>query len=74
MNELIRRKIDRARPAVAEGAPGADRGWRLALARAAHDAMGLDIAFNALSTSRRSLTEVLDLVPDRARWARGDNA
>ena len=35
MSDVIRRKIDRALAAQIEGAPGADRGWRLALARAA---------------------------------------
>lgn len=69
MTEVIRRKIDRARPALAEGAPGADRGWRLALARAARDAMGLDLEFRSLTIARRSLAEVLEIVPDRALLA-----
>lgn len=67
--EVIRRKIDRARPAQAEGAPGADRGWRLALARAARDAMGLDLEFRSLTVARRSLAEILEIVPDRALLA-----
>lgn len=66
MTDVIRRKIDRARPAQAEGAPGADRGWRLALARAARDAMGLDLEFRSLSISRQSLAEILEQVPDLA--------
>ena len=66
MTEVIRRKIDRARPAQTEGAPGADRGWRLALARAARDAMGLDLEFRNLTVARRSLAEILEIVPDRA--------
>lgn len=66
MTDVIRRKIDRARPTVAEGAPGADRGWRLALARATRDAMGLDLEFRRLSIARRSLAEILETVPDRA--------
>ncbi len=66
MTDVIRRKIDRARPQQAEGAPGADRGWRLALARAARDAMGLDLEFRGLTIARRSLAEILELVPDRA--------
>jgi flagellar motor switch protein FliM len=66
MTDVIRRKIDRARPALSEGAPGADRGWRLALARAARDAMGLDLDFRSLSITRRSLAEILELVPDLA--------
>jgi len=67
--DVIRRKIDRARPTQAEGAPGADRGWRLALARAARDAMGLDLEFRSLTIARRSLAELLDLVPERALLA-----
>ena len=66
MTEVIRRKIDRARQPQAEGAPGADRGWRLALARAARDAMGLDLEVRRLQVMRVSLTELLDIAPDRA--------
>lgn len=66
MTDVIRRKIDRARPTQAEGAPGADRGWRLALARAARDAMGLDLEFQSLTIARHSLAEILEIVPDRA--------
>ena len=66
MTDVIRRKIDRARPAQSEGAPGADRGWRLALARAARDAMGLDLDFRRLTVTRASLAEILDIAPDRA--------
>lgn len=66
MTDVIRRKIDRARPAQGEGAPGADRGWRLALARAARDAMGLDLEFRSLTIVRQSLAEILEVVPDRA--------
>lgn len=69
MTDVIRRKIDRARQPQAEGAPGADRGWRLALARAARDAMGLDLDFRSLTISRLSLPEILELVPDRALLA-----
>lgn len=69
MTDVIRRKIDRARPAQPEGAPGADRGWRLALARAARDAMGLDLEFRSLSISRQSLAEILEQVPDLALLA-----
>ncbi|WP_333817788.1 FliM/FliN family flagellar motor switch protein [Tabrizicola sp.] len=67
--DVIRRKIDRARPTQAEGAPGADRGWRLALARAARDAMGLDLDFRSLTIARQSLAEILETVPDRALLA-----
>ncbi len=35
--DVIRRKLAAGRLEVQDGAPGADRGWRLALARAAND-------------------------------------
>jgi flagellar motor switch protein FliM len=66
MTAILRRKIDQARQPQAEGAPGADRGWRLALARATRDAMGLDIDFRQLAISRAGLAEVLDLAPMHA--------
>lgn len=69
MTDVIRRKIDHARLTQAEGAPGADRGWRLALARATRDSMGLDLEFNSLSIARQSLAEILEGVPDRALLA-----
>lgn len=66
MTDVIRRKIDRARPAQAEGAPGADRGWRLALARSARDAIGLELDFTRMSIRRYSLADILELAPERA--------
>jgi flagellar motor switch protein FliM len=66
MTDVIRRKVDRARQPHAEGAPGADRAWRLALARAAHETMGLHLDFRRLSVARAGLAEILDLAPDRA--------
>jgi flagellar motor switch protein FliM len=69
MTDVIRRKIDQARPVQAEGAPGADRGWRLALARAARGAMGLDLEFRSLTIARQSLAELLEGVPDLALLA-----
>lgn len=66
MPDVIRRKIDRARQPLAEGTPGADRGWRLALARAARDLTRLEVEFLDLAVSRVSLAEVLDLAPERA--------
>lgn len=65
-NDVLRRKIDRARQPQTEGAPGADRGWRLALARATRDAMGLDIDFRRTGVTRASLAEILDMAPDHA--------
>ena len=69
MSDVIRRKIDRALAAQIEGAPGADRGWRLALARAARDAMGLDLDFRRMVIARMSLAELLELPLDRALLA-----
>ena len=69
MSDVIRRKIDRALAAQVEGAPGADRGWRLALARAVRDAMGLNLEFTRMSITRLSLAELLDLPPERALLA-----
>jgi flagellar motor switch protein FliM len=66
MTDVIRRKIDRARLPQADGAPGADRGWRLALARATRDAAGLDLEVRGLSIRRLSLAEVLEIAPDHA--------
>ena len=66
MTDVIRRKIDRARQPLADGAPGADRGWRLALARAARDAMGLDLGVQKLTVTRASLAEVAEIAPDRS--------
>jgi flagellar motor switch protein FliM len=66
MTDVLRRKIDLSRQPLADGAPGADRGWRLALARAARDAMGLELEVNKLSITRASLAEVLELAPERA--------
>lgn len=62
---VLRRKILAARPQVAEGGPGADRGWRLALARAARDDMKLALDVAGLVLDRRSLAELLELTPER---------
>ncbi|WP_136644588.1 FliM/FliN family flagellar motor switch protein [Tabrizicola sp. YIM 78059] len=66
MSHVIRRKIDRARPSQADGAPGVDRCWRLALARAAREALGLDLGVDRLAITRAGLAEILDSAPDRA--------
>jgi flagellar motor switch protein FliM len=66
MTDVIRRMIDHARPLLAEGAPGADRGWRLALARAARDAMALDLEISRLTVARQGLAELLEIAPERA--------
>ncbi|MBA3911517.1 MAG: flagellar switch protein FliM [Rhodobacter sp.] len=66
MPDVIRHKIDRGKLPQADGAPGADRGWRLALARATRAAMGLDLDIRSLTVTRASLAELLEIAPDRA--------
>lgn len=63
---VIRRKIASQRAVQAEGGPGADRGWRLGLARAARDLMKISLDVRGLTMERRSLAELSELVPDRA--------
>ena len=58
---VIRRKLAAARAAGAEGVPGADRGWRLSLARAARDVLKLPLEVPSLRLARSSLAELLEL-------------
>ncbi len=64
--EVLRKKLLAGKAARVDGGPGADRAWRLAFARAARDMMQLSVDFTSLSLTRMSLTEVLELPPDRA--------
>ena len=57
---VIRRKLAASRVEAAEGGPGADRGWRLALARAARDQMKLPLEVAGLALSRVGLADVLE--------------
>ena len=63
---IIRRKVAEARAEVAAGGPGADRGWRLSLARAARDKLKTALEFRSLALDRRSLAELVELAPDRS--------
>ncbi|NEY89083.1 FliM/FliN family flagellar motor C-terminal domain-containing protein [Tabrizicola oligotrophica] len=63
---VIRRKLASARADDHDGGPGADRGWRVALARAARDRLKLALEVRALTLGRAGLAEVLELPPDRA--------
>lgn len=63
---VIRRKIAAAKAVLAEGGPGADRAWRLALARAARDRLSLSVEVTALVIQRQSLAELLELPPQQA--------
>ncbi len=65
-NSILRRKVAAMKTQAAEGGPGADRGWRLALARAARDKLKLQLDFRSTSLERLSLAEILELPPDRA--------
>lgn len=65
-DNVIRRKIAASGADRGEGGPGADRGWRLALARAARDRLKLPLEVARLTMGQLSLAEVLDLPPDRA--------
>lgn len=62
----MRRKIVAGRAERADGGPGADRGWRLALARAANDTMALPLEVARMTLEHRSLAELLDMAPERA--------
>lgn len=63
---ILRRKAAYAAANVAQGGPGADRSWRVVLARAACDAMALGLDVTKLDQSRTSLGELLDMPTDRA--------
>ncbi len=63
---VIRRKLAAARAEAAEGGPGADRGWRLSLARAARDQLKLGLEVTSMALSRLSLPELLELPPERS--------
>jgi len=65
---VLRRKLAAAQP-VETGTETGARAWRVALARAARDCIGLDLAVPILRDDRRSLGELLELVPDRALLA-----
>ena len=69
-NGGIRRKIGILRTQAADpGSETAARAWRLGLARAARDEIGLPLAVRSLRDDRRSLAELLELPPDRALLA-----
>lgn len=63
---VIRRKLVAGRVDPGEGCPGADRAWRLALARSARDLLRLQLDIDSLALERRSLAELLELPPERA--------
>lgn len=63
----IKRKISLSRKNLAPvEVQGAAKAWKLALARAARDTIGLELALVELRQSRSSLTELLEMPPERA--------
>ena len=63
---IIRRKVAATRARAATGGPGADRCWRVALARAVRDKFQTTLDFRSLSVDRRALADIIELVPPRA--------
>jgi flagellar motor switch protein FliM len=66
---VIRRKLLASKSETQQGGPGADRSWRIALARAARDHLKLPLEVNALSLRVAGLAEVLELPPEQALLA-----
>ncbi len=67
--DVIRRKLGsvkaEAQQRAAEGRPGPEKAWRMALARAARDHLKLAMDVTRLSMDRVSLAELLELAPER---------
>lgn len=65
--QVLRRKIAQsgARTGTAVSAGGAERAFRLCLARAARDVMGLALDVTRATQDRLALAELLELPPDR---------
>lgn len=62
---ILKRKLSAAQPAAAAVETGA-KAWKTAFARAARDRVGLDLSVASVSDDRRSLSEVLDLLPEQS--------
>lgn len=65
-SSAMRRKLAAGALAAAEGGPGADRSWRLSLARAARDQAHLSLEVAWASIDLLTLAELLELPPERA--------
>ena len=63
---IIRRKLAATKAGAISGGPGADRCWRVALARAVHDKLQTTLEFRNLVVDRRSLAEIVEICPARA--------
>lgn len=66
---VIRRKLAATLPDPAQLVPVVERVWKVALARGARDRLALGLEVRRLVCDRRSLTELLELPPDRALLA-----
>jgi flagellar motor switch protein FliM len=66
MNEALLRRLKRSAARRGEEGLGADRAWRLALARAARAGCGLALEVTRQTQARQTLSEVMELAPDRA--------
>lgn len=63
---IIRRKVTAIKATPIAGGPGADRSWRVSLARAVRDKLQTTLDVRSLTVDRRSLAEIIELVPSRA--------
>ena len=66
---VLKRKAGAGQPHTAHPVPAPQKAMRLALARAARAAIGLDVAVRGMEEARRSLAELLDMPPERALLA-----
>lgn len=64
-DRVLKRKLSAAGPPAASVETGA-KAWKTAFARAARDRVGLDLAVASVSDDRRSLAELLDLIPEQS--------
>ena len=65
--DVIRRKVAASRTQQgADGLAGTSRIWPLALARASRDSLALGVEATGVVTKQTSLTELLDIIPDRS--------
>lgn len=64
--EIIHRKSATQRLQVSDGTLGADRAFRLGLGKAARDELKIQLEVEKLSIDRRSVAELVELVPDFA--------
>lgn len=63
---VLRRKLVAAKAGAGDEGPGADRAWRLALARTARDLLKLQLDVTALGMTQHSLADLLELPAERA--------